>query len=247
MEVQAPRLEDMRISPQLGAIYRAGDHIAVRVNGYRRLRAPTVGQLYAPLVLDAAIVAANPQLHAESVWGGELGPELHAGPLTARAIGFWHEIDAPIAAVGGARTNLDHARVLGVATEAMWRPVRPVLATVSYTRSASRIRDAALAGNELSFAPRHRGAALLTFEGSRIATLTGGVRVIGRQVLDASTSSTLAPAALVDAMAARTLAGGLAGFIAVENLLDRRNVAGDDLLGPGRTIQLGLRLDSARF
>ena len=248
MDVHAPSLEDMHFSPQLGGVYRATDHIALRASAYRELRAPTVGDLYVPLVLNGALAAtANAQLRPESVSAGEVGPELRIGRTTARAVGFWHEIDAPIASVNGERTNLDHARVVGISTEATIRVAKPVLATVGYARSASTIQDAAYAGNDLALVPRHRAAALLSYDAPRIATLSGGVRWLGRQYVDAANTQALGSTTLVDATATRAIRKGLAGYVTVENLLDRRYVAAHDLPAVGRTVQLGVRLDSARF
>src|SRR5205823_3620695 len=64
MEIRAPDIDDIEMSPELGANYRATDHIALRASGYRALRPPTVGALYVPL----EGIAASPVLHAESVW-----------------------------------------------------------------------------------------------------------------------------------------------------------------------------------
>jgi outer membrane receptor protein involved in Fe transport len=248
MDVHAPSLEEMHFSPQVGAIYRATDHVALRANAYRELRAPTVGDLYVPLVVDGALAAtANAQLRPESISAGEVGPELRIGRASARAVGFWHEIDSPVASVAGERTNLEHARVVGISTEASFHPIKPVLATIGYARSASTIRDTAYAGNDLALTPRHRAAALLSYDAPRIATVTGGVRWLGRQYIDAENTHALAATTLVDATATRAIRKGLAGYVTVENLLDRRYVAAHDLPAVGRTVQIGVRVDSARF
>lgn len=242
MDVKAPDVDDIQMSPELGALYRATDHVGLRVTGYRTLRPPTVGELYVPL--DS--IAASPVLHAESIWAGEAGPEVNVGAFSARAAGFWHEVARPIAVVDDIRTNLDHARVLGLASAASWRPAATVLASVAYTIQTSAIRDAGFAGKQLSFAPHHRATALVAVD-ARVATLTGGVRLLGAQYSDAANTQRIGATTLVDAMAARPLPHGLAGFVSVENLFDRRYVGGDDLPGGARTIQIGLRLDTARL
>jgi outer membrane receptor for monomeric catechols len=247
MDVHAPSLEDMHFSPQLGAVYRATKHVTLLANASREMRAPTLGELYVPLVLGGAAAEANAQLHPEVVLGGSAGPEVRFSGASARAIGFVHEVDAPIAIAEGERTNLDHARVLGVATSASWRPARPVLATVSYVRTESTIRDAAYAGNQLSLAPRHRAGAELAVDAPHVATLTAGVRWLGRQYIDAENTQAVGATTLVDATATRAINHGLAAYVSVENLLDRRYVATHDLPGAGRTVQLGIRVDSARF
>ena len=58
------------------------------------------------------------------------------------------------------------------------------------------------------------------------------------------------PFTVVDASAARKLTHGLAGFVSVENVFDRRYVAqqaGVDTIGAPRLVQVGVRLDSARW
>jgi outer membrane receptor protein involved in Fe transport len=82
---------------------------------------------------------------------------------------------------------------------------------------------------------------------AHVATLTGGVRVLGPQYRDVASSMRIGATTLVDAMAARPLPHGLAGFVSVENLLDRRYVGGDDLPGLARTVQIGVRLDTTRL
>ncbi|NVB82347.1 MAG: TonB-dependent receptor [Kofleriaceae bacterium] len=261
MEVEYPSITDIEFEPQLGALYRIDDTLALAARGTRAMRAPTLGELYRPILEGDAATAANPTLRPESVWSAEVGPQITAGAIEARAYFYRNEIDAPIASVdtaGGTRqrANLGHAAVTGVVTEASWRPAKAWLATVEYTFAASTITDAGamapgdVVGKRLALTPRNRVTAILTYDNPRIVTVTGAVRYVGRQFADAENSASLGAYTLVDAMVARKIHGGLAGFVAVENLLDRRylaSAASFDTYGAPRSVHLGLRLDTARF
>ena len=259
MDLHFPQMQDMQVSPRVGALYRVSDELALRAHGYRRMRTPTLLELYQPIQLGSELTAANALLRPESIWGGELGPDLAAGPIEARAVAFWNEIDSPITSIAGAdggrtRMNLGHARVTGIETEASFRPAKPWLATVSYTFASSTVTDpgtgsADVVGKRLAQAPRQQAAAMLTYDDPRRITVTGAVRYIDRQYVDAANTQSLGAYTLVDAIAARTLTRGLAGFVTVENLLDRRYLGqlGLDTPGAPRTVQLGIRIDSARF
>ncbi len=261
MEVEYPEINEIEFEPQLGALYRVDDTLALAARGTRALRAPSLGELYRPILDTDAATAANPSLRPEAIWSAEVGPQITAGPVEARAFVYRNEIDRPIAATDlpdgtRQRTNLGHGTITGLVTEASWRPAKAWLATVEYTFAASTITNAGdmataeVVGKRLAQTPQNRATATLTYDNPRIATLTGAVRYVGRQFADASNTASLGAYTLVDATAARKIHGGLAGFVAVENLLDRRYLAGPaslDTFGAPRTLHLGLRLDTARF
>jgi len=98
--------------------------------------------------------------------------------------------------------------------------------------------------------PRHRASALVAFDDPRIVTLTGAVHYVASRYEDDRNTIVAKPFATVDAMATRKLVRGLAGFVSVENIFDRRYVTqlgGVDTIGAPRLVQVGLRLDSARW
>jgi outer membrane receptor protein involved in Fe transport len=255
MELEYPEVNEIEFEPQLGALYRVDDHLALAARVGRDHRAPSLGELYRPILGGDAATAANPALVPEAIWSAEVGPQITAGAIEARTYVYRNEVDRPIASIElpdgtRQRTNLGHGTLTGLVTEASWRPAKAWLATVDYTFAASKLTDAGLAGNRLAHTPRNRAIATLTYDNPRIATLTGAVRYVGRRYADAANTASLGAYALVDAMAVRRIHGGLAGFVAVENLLDRRYLAGPaslETFGAPRTLHLGLRLDTARF
>lgn len=259
MEVAIPDVTSLLVSPSLGVRLELDDGIALRARSHRRLRTPTMDELYRSVLVGDEMTAANPQLRPETVRTSELGPELSRGRVTARASLFHSSIDRAIGSVTiddgvRQRMNLGAARVVGVDSEITLRPARAWLATVTYTFAASRVTEAplypGLAGAQLAQMPRQQAGALLTFDDPAIATLTGAVRYVGASYEDERNTRRLGGFAVVDAVAARKIAGGLTGFVAVENLLDRRYAIGRtgvETLGAPRMFQLGLRIDSQRF
>jgi iron complex outermembrane receptor protein len=260
METDVPVASHVLVSPSLGALQRIDDRVEVSVRTSRNLRAPTIGELYRSTWTGDRSTTANPGLRPETVTTTEAGPEIMAGRFTARAMMFHSTIDHSIAVVDGRWDNVGRARVVGVDTEAIWRPSRTWLATMSYTFARTRVTDGVasshqtdpvdLVGKELALSPRHRGVVALTYDRHNLATLKGALRLVGGGFEDARNADLLATHALVDALAVRKLAGGLSGFAGVDNLLDRRYAItriGADVLGAPRTFHVGLRLDSARF
>ncbi|HEY5922160.1 MAG TPA: TonB-dependent receptor [Kofleriaceae bacterium] len=260
MDVEsAGSITDMVMGPQLGASYRVTPTVALQANAYRRLRTPTWQQLMRPVQNGDVLTVPSEELRPETVTGGQFGPTIELGAIEARAVVFVHDIASPIVAVTSGpalreTTNLDHAREAGVDAEARWRIGKPWLAGIGYTFTDARVTAAAahaqLVGNQLAQTPRHRATALLAFDDPKLVTITGAVRYADRRFEDDRNMVVAPHYAVVDAMAARKLWHGLAGFVAVENLFDRRyvaNQAGVETFSAPRLVQIGLRLDSARW
>jgi outer membrane receptor protein involved in Fe transport len=250
-------ITELLMGPRFGASYRVAPTLSLDATAYRHLRAPAWQQLMRP-VQNGDVWTVPGELRAETVTGGQVGPTLSRGRLDARAVVYWNEVDAPITAVTvadtlHATTNLGHARETGVAASASWRPAKPLLAGIDYTFSRARVTDAGdvpqLAGTQLAHTPRHRAALRVAYDRPRCVTLSGAVRYVGSRYEDDRNTIVAPPFAVVDAMAARKLTRGLAGFVSIENVLDRRyvaHVAGIDTIGAPRLVQVGVRLDSGR-
>jgi outer membrane receptor protein involved in Fe transport len=246
------------VGPTVGAIYRVAPSVALEANAYRRLRTPSWQQLMRP-VQNGGVRTLPGDLGAETVTGGRIGPSVSRGTIEAHAVAYWNEVDAPISPVTigddlRMTTNLGHARETGVEAAASWRVAKPVVAGVGYTFAQTRVTDggdyASLTGKELAQSPRHRATALLAYDEPKLVTLTGAVRYVASRYEDDQNTTVAKPFTVVDAMAARKLTHGLAGFVSVENVFDRRyvaQVAGVDTVGAPRLVQVGLRLDSARW
>jgi outer membrane receptor protein involved in Fe transport len=255
MDVEAVDVIGELFGPRLGGVYRIAPTVALEATAYRKLRTPTWQQLMRPIQNGDILTDASNQLHAETITGAQLGPSLSRGALEARAVVYWNEISSPIANVTVTdtlreTTNLGHARETGIETAASWRFAKPLLAGASYMFAHARITDggeyATLAGKQLAQTPRHRATALLAYDEPKLVTLTGAVRYVDHRYEDDRNTIVAQPFTVVDAMAVRKLTHGLAGFVSVANVLDRRYVAqqaGVDTIGAPRLVQVGVRLD----
>jgi outer membrane receptor protein involved in Fe transport len=244
--------------PSFGALYRVAPELSLEATAYRRMRIPSWQQLMRPIQNGDVLTVAADRINAETITGGQIGPAFGNGTLEARAVAYWNDVASPITAVTLSNTvrqttNLGHARETGVEAAASWRMAKPWLAGVSYTYANARVTEAAdaqLVGKQLAQTPRHRATALVAFDQPKLVTLTTAVRYVAGRYEDALNTIAVKPFTVVDAMATRKLVRGLAGFVAVENLFDRRyvaNLAGVDTIGAPRLVQVGVRLDSARW
>jgi len=127
---------EQQLSPRLGVRLRPLEWLTVRASGYRAFRAPMLNELYRPFQVGTVLTAANEDLRAERLLGGEAGLEASGPPgLTARVTGFWNELEEPITNVtlesplpDGSqrqRRNLGRARVRGIEVGTDWRITTP--------------------------------------------------------------------------------------------------------------------------
>lgn len=252
-------LSQVLLDPSVGAMYRVGPELTIVANAYRRMGAPTWQQLMRPVQNGDVLVVADDELRATTIIGGEAGPSLATRDVSARAVVYWNEIASPIVEVTvddqlRERTNLDRAHEAGVQAAVSMRLGKPWLASIDYTYAHARITKAdthpELVGNQLPHMPRHRATVQLVYDDPKVITVSGSLRYADRRFEDDRNTRILRPFATVDAMAARALTHGFTGFVAVENLFDRRyvtNQVGVDTIGAPRLVQVGVRLDTARW
>ena len=255
---------DQRLSPKLGARYRALDWLTFRASAYGAFRAPTLNELYRPFQVGTILTAANDALGPETLRGGEAGLEV-ASPagLLVRANGFWNRLENPIANVTLAtplpdgsqrrRQNAGQARIRGIEADVSWRFARPWLASAAYTFVDSALTrspdNPQLVGKQLAQDPAHRATLSLTFDDPRLFTATLQTRFVSPQFEDDLNQLPMAGFFIVDLYASRRLIGELEIFAAVENLLNREYLvgrAGVDTVGQPLTVRAGLRLHLGR-
>jgi iron complex outermembrane recepter protein len=245
------------LSPRVAALWRPLDALAVRASAYRAFRAPTLNELYRPFQVGTVLTAPNPALGAEVLTGAEAGPELALGSLALRATAFASLLDDPITTVtlgaplpDGAmrrRENLGRARFRGVETELAARLAPWLRAGAAWTWVDARVVKAPaapeLVGKRVAQDPAHRLAATLALDTGGTA-LRVAVRYLSRQYEDDRNTLAMAGFTVVDLSAERRVAGDVALFATVENLLDRGYLvgrAGVDTVGQPLTMRAGLR------
>ena len=248
---------ELQLDPRLGVLARLSDELAIRASVYRAFRAPTLNELYRPFQVGTVLTAANAALGPETLWGAEAGPQIVVDNIVVRATGFYNRLDDAIGNTtllqslpDGAmrqRTNFGDARITGLELDASWRPTRAWTFAVAHTFMDTEVVESLdqpeLVGKRLAHVPRQRTTYTATFDKPSLATITAQVRYLGTQFEDDLNTKPMDSALLVDARVARTFGHGLTGFLAGENLFDRRYLvgrAGVDTLGAPRTLELGV-------
>lgn len=256
-ELAQDESSELQLDPRLGVLARLTDQLALRASVYRAFRAPTLNELYRPFQVGTVLTAANAALGPETLWGAEAGPQIVVSNIVVRATGFYNRLDDAIGNItlmdplpDGAtrqRQNFGTARMAGIELDASWRPTAAWTFAVAHTFMDATVIDAPdgteLVGKHLAQVPRQRTTYSATFDDASIATITAQVRYLGSQFEDDLNTLPMGSVVLVDARVARLLGHGLTGFVAGENLFDRRYLvgrAGVDTLGAPRTIEVGV-------
>lgn len=237
-----------------GAVFRAGDAVAVRAAAYSGFRVPTLNELYRPFVIFPITTQANDALGLERLRGAEVGLDLR--PVRDVRFGltaFDNRLGNVVANVTIApnlrrRENVTAIRARGV--EATLEARRGAVSLdASYAYSDSRVvaagTAAALDGLRPAQSPRHSASATLAWRDRGGRALSATLRHVGRQFEDDLETDALPPATTFDTVALLPLAHRVTLTARAENLLDARvvtrNSGGSVDLGTPRTLWLGLR------
>ncbi len=257
-DAQTSRVSDATVlNPQLGLRYQASPRVALRAQGYRGFRAPTLNELYRQFQVGNVLTQANASLRPERTNGAEAGVDVQAGTSLLRLTGFWTELRDPVSNVtlsgGGAtilrqRQNVGRARIRGIEADWEWRVRHGLEFRASYLfddATVERFRpDPLLQGRRIPQVPRHQGYVSLEVATWRKGVLRVDTRLAGVQFDDDRNVLPLAGFAEVGAAFTQTLASHLEWFVRAENLFDRRYPVARtpvETLSPPRLAQVGLR------
>ena len=255
-----PDRSESAVSPRASLLYRATASVSLTASAYRSFRAPTLNELYRTFRVGNVVTNANEALSAERATGAELGALAtgSGGRVGVRANLFWMEIQDTIANVTISTTpalitrqrqNLGRTRSRGLELDASWRATDAVALTGGYLYADSSVvsfqADSSLEGRRIPQVPRHQAAFQVRYgrEGGPLAALQA--QLVGRAWEDDQNSLPLSGYATFDALASFPVARGLEGFLAAENLLDRRYDVGRTpvlTVAPGRAFRAGIRL-----
>ncbi|WP_230281835.1 TonB-dependent siderophore receptor [Croceicoccus sp. Ery15] len=246
---------DWTVTWRGGAVWQAGDGIALRGAAYRGIRLPTLNELYRPFVVFPVTTQANAALGNEELLGFEAGIDLT--PLDGIRLSltaFDNRIEHAIANVTIAenlrqRQNLPAIDAQGLELDAVLGngPVS-LTGSLAYTDAAvDGSGDAAeLDGLRPAQTPRLTASATLAYEPSSAMRLAATLRHVGKQYEDDLETDALPAATTFDAFARVRLVSGLSLVLRAENLLDEtivtRNSGGSIDLGVPRTVWGGVQL-----
>lgn len=245
-------------SPRVSGSYRVTDDLALHAAVSRAYRTPTLNELYRGFRVGNVVTNPNANLDPERLTGLEAGVLLTRQRFSARATGFWSQLDEAIANVTldvtptlitRERQNTDTVRAAGVEFEADFRPTARwtfnVLAAFTSSRFHATPAQPALEGNRVPQVPPYQLGGGLTYIHPRGFTGTAQLRVVGAQFDDDLNQLELRAFAVVDASVSQQLRRGLEAFLAVENLFDAEYDVGRTpirTVGWPRTIRGGVRL-----
>lgn len=86
------------VNPSLGVVYHVNEDVSLRSSAYRAFRAPTISELYEGFEgRGGEITLGNADLEPEQLVGAEAGVDFRPwSSVTAKATGFWNEVDNTI-------------------------------------------------------------------------------------------------------------------------------------------------------
>ncbi len=244
---------DWTVTWRGGALFHAGEALALRAAAYRGIRLPTLNELYRPFVVFPVVTQANAGLKNEELLGFEAGLDLTPMPGVRLSLtAFDNRIDGAIANVTLAenlrqRRNLPAIDAQGIEADADVDLGRFGLAgSLTYTDAvvdgAGEAAD--LDGFRPAQTPRLAASATAWWQPVDDARLSATLRHVGKQFEDDRESEPLPAATTLDAYASVRVAGRLSVVLRGENLLDEtivtRNSGGSIDLGAPRTIWAGL-------
>ena len=255
-----PDRGESALSPRVSVLFRATPNLSLMAAGYGAFRGPTLNELYRSFRVGDTLTLANERLTAERLAGGEAGAHWTGagGRLRARATAFTSDVRDPVAnvtlsvrpgLVTRQRQNLGRTRSRGLEGEVEATPLGGLHLAAGYTLTDARVErfpaNAALEGLQLPQIPRHQLTFQARYERAKGLRLALQGRWAGAQYEDDQNQLRLAPAFLLDVLAAHGVGRGLEVFAAAENVLDQKVDAGLTpvrTLGPPFTARAGLRL-----
>ena len=220
-------------SPRVSASYRVTEDLALHAAVSRAYRTPTLNELYRGFRVGSVVTNPNASLDPERLTELEAGVLLTRQRFSARATGFWSQLDDAITNVTldvtptlitRERQNTDTVRAKGMELEANFRPTAlwtvNVLAALTSSRFHATPAQPALEGNRVPQVPAYQLGGGVTYFDPRGFTGALQLRVVGAQFDDDLNQLELRGFTVLDASVSQELHSGLEVFLAVENLFD---------------------------
>jgi len=242
-----PASTDTRLNFSLGVRHDLSASLAWRASLYRAFRAPTPYEFYYTRYSGRGqIVAANPSLRPERLFGAEIGADLSLRPnLLVRATVFWNEAQDPVVdyTIGTAtatgqvlepcgvmvkdqvcrqRQNVEGLTTTGIESEVEFRPGRFWSLWGSYAFNPTRMSapgqqiDGAVARG----AARHAASAVATWDNPRLLTVSIEERYVSSRSDDDLDTIRLDSFLVTGVRVTRRIWAGSDGYVKIDNLFD---------------------------
>jgi outer membrane receptor protein involved in Fe transport len=229
--------EATALSPKLSILRKVNSNVSVFLSGFRSFRAPTLNELYRSFRQGNTVTEANPFLGPERATGAEAGARQTAagGGMELRETLFWADVVNPITNVTISSTatlitrqrqNLGRTRSLGVELDGSFHLPSHFQIAGGYQYAHAVVVDSVpnLVGLNVPEVPRNQASLELRYwNPSKLMASVQG-RYSGVQFDDDQNTLRLGSFYVMGLFAGREIRPGLTGYIAAENLLNRRYV-----------------------
>jgi outer membrane receptor protein involved in Fe transport len=231
-----PSKSETTWTPRAGILFHFTDSFAVRGSFYQGFRAPTLNELYRPFRVGNVNTEGNPALGSERLTGGEVGfNHTITRNFFWRVTGFWNRLKDPISNVTISSTpslitrqrqNLGRAKIKGIDAEFEWRFNPQWNLRGHYLFDQATVEkfsaDRALEGKFIQQVPRHRAVLGLDYLNPSLLNISLQGRFDGLRFDDDLNRFKLGSFFVADLTISRPLGELWEGFIAVENLFNRK-------------------------
>ena len=256
-----PDRSDTVVSPRLAAIYHAASRVNVWGSLGSAFRAPTLNELYRQFRVGTVLTLPNDQLGPERLVGGEAGVEVvPTAALSFRSTWFDDRIRNPVSNVTQQRQNLGRTEVWGLQNDVEYRAGASLRLRGAYLYDHGVVNEftanPALVGKFIPQVPKHRASVDVTWSSARVATVSFGLQMVGRQfdddqnirIVPGETAAGLPGYTLVDFTASRTLTRSIDLFAGVQNAFNTQYIVGTlpTTIGSPRFANVGARIRIGR-
>lgn len=224
-------------SPKLSILRKINSNVSISLSGYRSFRAPTLNELYRSFRQGNTLTNANAFLGPERASGAEAGARETAasGRMEVRETVFWADVVDPVSNVTISltptlttrqRQNLGRTRSIGTEFDGSYRLAGYFQITGGYQYAHAVVVDStpSLIGLNIPEVPRHQASVELRYwNPSKLMASVQG-RYSSAQFDDDRNTLRLGGFYVMELYAGREFRHGVTGYVAAENLLNRRYV-----------------------
>ncbi|MGC2334100.1 MAG: TonB-dependent receptor [Candidatus Acidiferrales bacterium] len=255
--------------PRATLLHPFNDHVSWSASIYRAFRAPTLNELYRSFRQGTVTTDANSSLSAERLTGGETGVDVHTfnQRLELRGTFFYNQVinpvsnvpctattpDCPLAATGTTqlRENLGRTMAPGFEIDSVFNVTNHIQLSTGYQYVDATVLSSpgimpSLANTWVAEVPHHDLTFQAIYANAKRINVSIDGRMVGKQYDTVGNQFLMGGYFVLDAMASRSIGGGVQIFAAAENLLDRGylfSLSGGPELGLPITARFGLRFN----
>ena len=222
-------------SPKLSILRKINSNLSVSLSGYRSFRAPTLNELYRSFRQGNTLTNANAFLGPERATGAEAGARetTASGRMELRETVFWTDVVDPVTNVTISvaptlttrqRQNLGRTRSIGTELDGRFRFSDHVQVSGGYQYAHAVVLDStpSLVGLNVPEVPRHQASLELRYWNPRKLMASVQGRYSSAQFDDDRNTLRLGGFYVMELYAGREFGHGVTGYLAAENLLNRR-------------------------